>query len=373
MPVAYPSSFLQTPFWAEFKAAHGWKPLYFSLDNIQGRNGEQYGIPLTVLLRRFSRFASIAYLPMAPDIACSDPEEQGAILAELADLLKAFLPSNTFCIRFDPPWGTDVPNQDNSIIPEATAPKNLFPPVPGRPARPAPAHIQPPDTVVLDLTQSAETLLAEMKSKWRYNIKLGEKKGVTIRFLEGEKGATEGIDVFFGLYLDTASRDGIAVHTKTYYADLLRRAEGRLKPSGGNPPLTVRVYIAEHEGQPLASIVTLFCGDEAVYLYGASSNEKRNLMPAYALQWQAIRDAKQAGCRRYDFYGIPPTDNPSHPMYGLYRFKTGFGGSIIHRVGSLDIPLRPAFYALYSLAEAGRAYWYKKVLKLFRRETRPKS
>jgi lipid II:glycine glycyltransferase (peptidoglycan interpeptide bridge formation enzyme) len=124
---------------------------------------------------------------------------------------------------------------------------------------------------------------------------------------------------------------------------------------------------------PLASIITLFCGNEAVYLYGASSNEKRNLMPAYSLQWRAINDAIAFGCDRYDFYGIPPTNDESHPMHGLYRFKTGFGGSIVHRVGSYDIVLRPVLYFGYRFAEGARSFWFKKIVKILRKETLRKS
>ncbi len=364
-----PSSFLQTPFWASFKEQHGWTPIYFRLNAGSGP------VFLTVLVRRLGRFASIAYIPLGPAIDEVDPLCQGRILADLSALLVSYLPSNTLCIRFDPPWGTTEANcASTSADTEDAAPasaknRSVRPPLPVG-VREAPAHIQPPDTVILDLTKSEETLLAEMKGKWRYNIRLGEKKGVTVRYLEGEQGATEGIDIFYGLYLDTAKRDGIAIHSKNYYADLMRR--GTLQNGTDFPftgKLSVRVYVAEFEGSALASIVTLFCGDEAVYLYGASSNEKRNLMPAYSLQWQAIRDAKDANCNRYDFYGIPPVDDPSHPMYGLYRFKTGFGGSIVHRTGSVDLPLRPFLYAAYRLAEAGRALWYKKLVKLFRRET----
>jgi lipid II:glycine glycyltransferase (peptidoglycan interpeptide bridge formation enzyme) len=309
------------------------------------------------------------------------PAEQTVALQELSAALRAHLPANTLFIRFDPPWGTVVDN-DHSREAEAT-PKldaesasppprvDTFPPQPIPPARQAPANIQPPDSVILDLTQPDEALLNAMKSKWRYNIRLAEKKGVTIRYLEGEAGATEGVDSFYRLYLETAERDGIAIHSKAYYADLLRRGGEPLCPF--DKPTSIRVYLAEHEGDVLASIITLFCGEEAVYLYGASSNEKRNLMPAYSLQWRAIRDARAAGCARYDFYGIPPEDDPSHPMYGLYRFKTGFGGKIIHRVGSVDLPVRPVLYGLYRLAETGRAFWFKKVKKLIKRETRSKS
>ncbi len=394
------SSFLQTPFWAEFKASHGWRPFYFAMENIDSYTREYPGADepmgtqkpagmsagkgagklLIVLMRRFSRLASIAYVPMGPDISCTDPEHQAILLGELSVLLEPFLPRNTLFIRYDPPWGTEVSNissaepSENNDGKEKPAPiLSSFPFIPGKPARTAPVHIQPPDTVLLDLNKSLDTLLAEMKSKWRYNIRLAEKKGVAIRFLEGVQGASEGIDIFYNLYLETAQRDGIAIHSKGYYSGLFEHALAWKCLHIGDKPVSARVYIAEHETSILASIITLFCGEEALYLYGASSNEKRSLMPAYSLQWQAIRDAKDAGCTRYDFYGIPPTDDTTHPMYGLYRFKTGFGGSILHRVGSLDIPLRPAAYALYRLFEAGRGFWFKKIVKLFRRETPQKS
>jgi lipid II:glycine glycyltransferase (peptidoglycan interpeptide bridge formation enzyme) len=86
-------------------------------------------------------------------------------------------------------------------------------------------------------------------------------------------------------------------------------------------------------------------------------------MPAYALQWRAIQDAKTAGCLEYDFFGIPPVDDPNHPMYGLYRFKTGWGGTIIHRPGCWDFSCRPHLYRMYRLAEAARKWYYKTFKK----------
>jgi lipid II:glycine glycyltransferase (peptidoglycan interpeptide bridge formation enzyme) len=116
------------------------------------------------------------------------------------------------------------------------------------------------------------------------------------------------------------------------------------------------MYTANHENEPLAVIVVLFMGEIATYLYGASSNKKRNLMAAYALQWKVIQDAKEAGCLCYDLFGIPPNDDPSHPMAGLYRFKTGFGGQIIHRPGSWDFLYKPVIYKLFNTAEALRKW-----------------
>ena len=100
--------------------------------------------------------------------------------------------------------------------------------------------------------------------------------------------------------------------------------------------------------------MTLFRGREAVYLYGASSDKKRGLMAPYALQVKAMEEAKAAGCEEYDLFGIPPDEDPSHPMAGLYRFKTGFGGRIIHSPGSWDYPCRSVFYRLFRFAEALR-------------------
>ena len=110
--------------------------------------------------------------------------------------------------------------------------------------------------------------------------------------------------------------------------------------------------------------MTLFSHDEAVYLYGASSNHKRNLMPNHLLQWTAMKDAKAYGSKCYDMYGMPPEgEDENHPMHGLYMFKANFGGRIIHRIGSWDMPLKPVTYKMYSMAEGVRAWWFKKVVK----------
>ena len=155
----------------------------------------------------------------------------------------------------------------------------------------------------------------------------------------------------------TSKRDGVSFHNKSYYIDLLKRG----CPSSEKRPL-ISLYLAKHEDDYLAGIITLFCPREAVYLYGASGNIKRNLMPAYLLQWTAIQDAKKAGCPVYDFYGMPPTADEKHPMHGLYLFKTGFGGAIVHRPGSYDVKLL-SVYNLYIAAERLRAWWHKKALK----------
>ena len=126
------------------------------------------------------------------------------------------------------------------------------------------------------------------------------------------------------------------------------------------------MYIAEHEGDEIAAIMTIFSKDEAVYLYGASSNLKRNFMPNYLLQWNAMKDAKKYGCKYYDMYGIPPEGkDENHPMHGLYMFKANFGGKMVHRTGSWDVPLKSVYF-IYAKAENLRAFWHKKFLKKIR-------
>jgi lipid II:glycine glycyltransferase (peptidoglycan interpeptide bridge formation enzyme) len=207
---------------------------------------------------------------------------------------------------------------------------------------------------VLAIDRSDDELLAGMKPKWRYNVKLAEKKGVTV-----ESEGSSGLSDFYALYETTASRDKIAIHPRSYYERLFS-----LEPTNlAEPRPDLRLWMARYEGRALAAIITVFYRGEATYLYGASSDEHRNLMPAYALQWSAIRAAREAGCVSYDFYGIPPVDDPDHPMSGLYRFKTGFGGQVRHYAGAWDYVLRPLPYHGWRLAEQLRLFWHKSVRK----------
>jgi len=341
--------FLQTPFWAKFKAAHGWKAYRF---NWQAECDATFGGTVSVLVRQFARLFSIAYIPLGlelPDNApftVFDPQYQ-KLLASFASAVRPQLPGNLFCIRMDPPVEFTDLNAKSDWISSLQ-----------HPLKKSPTDIQPPDTVLLDIRPEPEALLAGMKPKWRYNVKLAEKKGVTV-----EKCGAESVDRFYGLFEETASRDGIAVHAKSYYRDILER--GAAAEAAGEP-VKVTLYIAVYEDMPIAGIITLFTKTESVYLYGASSNQHRNVMPAYLLQWTVIQDARDFGAQVYDFYGCPPTDDEHHPMHGLFRFKNGFGGQLTHRAGSIDYPVKKVVYGLYITAEKLRAFWFKRVKKLFK-------
>lgn len=220
----------------------------------------------------------------------------------------------------------------------------------------SPQTVQPPSTITLDIGGDEQEILAQMKSKWRYNIRLSERKGVEVRL-----GGQEALRHFQQLMETTGERDGFAVHSFDYY----RTAFARLTPQHG------AFFYAEYEGQVLASIVVLRCGPMAWYVWGASSDAERNRMPNHALQWAAIRWAKEQGARRYDFWGIPdeigqiamgmgtgrpvpaeeiPVDVAAFPagdLWGVFRFKQGFGGVVERTVGAWDRPLNPPLYRLY--------------------------
>ena len=340
------ASFLQSSMWGKFKSLFGWTAKVF-LIKWQFEKTEET-TSLLALYRRLAPGFSFAYIPWGPEMPVSFPAaEKVQAAAQLAKKLKSFLPRNTAFIRFEPPWiingeqGT-MSNEQLAMNSEQLAVSGELFLAAG--FRRAAAVVQPPDTVIVDLSASCEDILAAMKPKWRYNVLLAEKKGVKVN-----AGGDQELEIFYELLKETAVRDGIAVHNFEYYKTLFE-----LCGKGNYNDTEARLYTARHENDVLASIFVLFRGKEAVYLYGASSNNKRNLMAPYALQWKAMRDAKDSGCQYYDLFGIPPNEDPNHPMAGLFRFKTGFGGRIIHRAGSWDYAYNSFVYTLFYFAERMR-------------------
>jgi lipid II:glycine glycyltransferase (peptidoglycan interpeptide bridge formation enzyme) len=339
-----PEGFLQSPFWARFKQQFGWSPHFFAVGNRYAETSSPAGTrpdaPLLVLTRRLSPGAHIAYVPHGPELVGASTNGAPGRLAELAAGLAQRLERRPLFVRFD------LPFQD-------AATEGLVR---------APVDIQPPSTVIVDLRQEEDALLGAMKSKTRYNVRLAGKKEVEVR--EGAVHAPEAeaedvaddLDRWYELYRETADRDRIAIHSAAYYRALFDTA-------AAYPEADLSLFVAEHEGELLAGIIVLRFGATATYLYGASSNHKRNLMAPYALQWEAMRRARAAGAAYYDLFGVPPADDPEHPMHGLYRFKTGFGGRILHRAGGWDYPTRRAGYALYRTAERARTVYYKRIRK----------
>jgi peptidoglycan pentaglycine glycine transferase (the first glycine) len=218
-----------------------------------------------------------------------------------------------------PPLAGTLSGGEVTLIGEqATLPLLLYPVSP----------IQPVRTILLDLAPDEATLLAQMKEKWRYNLRLAERKEVKVR----EARTREDVHAWYALMQTTSERDHFGIHALDYYL----RAWHTFVPRQ-----QARLFLAEYGGQVLAGIfVALFAG-QGIYLYGASGDEHRNLMPNYLLQWEAIRWAKQQGATQYDFGGIAATDNENEPLAGVYRFKRGWGGNVARFVGCYEHIYRP--------------------------------
>jgi lipid II:glycine glycyltransferase (peptidoglycan interpeptide bridge formation enzyme) len=331
---AHGASMLQSVFWGELKSRYGWTPYYFCISGAPAdARSEAVRWRLLLLTRRVGGIFTIGYVPHGPA-----GRAEGLSVGELARHLADRLPRKPTFIRFDLPWDSEAVTgeQKDALLDGSIR---------------APVDVQPPVTVMVPLHDD-DTLLASMKSKTRYNVRLAAKRGVNVR--DAGPGA---LDHWYDIYRETAARDRIAIHSRAYYQALFDTAAEH----PGEVKLTL--YMAEHEGDTLGGIIVGRHGEEAVYLYGASANVKRNLMAPYLLQWEAIRAARAAGAHRYDFFGIPPAENPGHPMHGLYRFKVGFGGAVEERPGSYDRPFQPIRYALFRRAEEVRQYYYKVLRK----------
>ena len=177
--------------------------------------------------------------------------------------------------------------------------------------------------------KTEEELLANFHQKWRYNIRLAERKGVTVRIC-----GKEMVPAFSDLMLTTGVRDGFVTRKPEYFAAML-----------DNLGEHARLYMAfDPNDTPIAGTLAIHYGDKVWYLYGASSNEHRNLMPNYLLQWRMIQWAVETNCRIYDFRGVSGNVSEDNPLYGLFRFKQGFGGDFTEFVGEMDLVLSPVIY-----------------------------
>jgi len=187
---------------------------------------------------------------------------------------------------------------------------------------------------VLDLRPDEKTMIANMKEKWRYNIRLAGRKGVTVRRGEGQAD----LDTFYHIYETTSERDQFFIHSKAYYQDLmcLFSEDDR-----------VALFLAEYEGQAIAGTVVLRLGHWSWYMFGASSNEQRDRMPNHLLQWTGMQWAKSHDCWYYNFRGIPDILEEGQDLWGVYVFKRGFGGFPMRSLATHELVDQPLVYQAY--------------------------
>jgi lipid II:glycine glycyltransferase (peptidoglycan interpeptide bridge formation enzyme) len=345
----------QTAFWSEVKRRMGISTIACNFmvpaSGISGEVRTESNITsdILVVLRQLDQNHSIAYVPYGPELEPSD-EFRGVFLEELSECLRSQLPDDCIMIRYDLAWESFWAREEDAFTPEgiwlgppahrlqelrfnfATHNHNL---------RKAQSNILPSNTIFLDLRKDEASLLQSMKPKTKYNIGLSQRRGVTVNV-----AGTENLSLWYSLYTETARRNRFYLHNIEYFrAVLTSTAENTQSPA------EVFLLIAEYEKEPLAAMFLVITGNRGTYLYGASSSRMRNHMATYALQWKAITIAKERGCTEYDMFGISPNPDPDHPMYGLYRFKTGFGGEIHRSMGCWDYPLDSTFYSYFTASE----------------------
>ncbi len=328
----------QTFFWSQVKSRLGWKPKAFNFfsPSVSG--------DVLVLTRTLNNGISAAYVPQGPERG-PEPEEYGLFLEDLSEKLADHIDPSVAFIRYDLPWESPYTDENGEaggkngqpVRPEArlqeirmnfgTSSWNL---------RKAVTDLTVADAVHVDLSADENEILSRMKPKTRYNIRLAGKKGVKV-----VSASQELLPVFYELYCQTAARNKFPACGYEHFSALFSAL-------AANPdPPECHFLFAIHGKQYLAGAIIAISGRTATYLFGASSTDKRNLMGSYAIQWEAIRLAMAKGCLVYDMGAVAPTADPEHPFYGLFRFKTGFGGKVVHRNGSWDYPLQEDKYNIF--------------------------
>ncbi len=300
---------LQSWGWGELKANFGWHPLRLTLYDTE----QQTIIAAAQVLRRTAphlplRAGHLAYIPRGPVCNWSSPTSQ-ILLAEMNSYLKR---QGAIALQVELPLEVGEDHPVGTVPGACPLEVTKFFQTVGFHKVPA---IQPARSILLDIASDEESLLARMKEKWRYNLRLAQRKGVQVRVAQ----TVEDVRNWYTLMQTTGQRDEFGIHTFDYYLAAWRIFVPRNQ---------ARLFLAEYNGQLLAGIFVGLMAKQAIYLYGASSNEQRNRMPNYLLQWEAIRWAKSQGASSYDFWGIPETDDEDEAMAGVYRFKSGWGGRV---------------------------------------------
>lgn len=329
---------LQSWTWAQFKARWGWEALPLTM-TVASNKWEPVAAAM-VLKRRLPKTPfCVLYVPKGPVLDYHDIPLRRLVFSQLEQLAKR---ERAIFIKLDPEvvrsWGLD----HERISPLGSA---VMRDLSDRGWRPSAEQIQFRNTVELPLEATEDELLAAMKPKTRYNIRLAERKGVIVR-----NGSPADFDTIIEMYQETAARDGFTVRPAAYYHDGWKA----LYDAGMAQPL-----VAEVEGRAVAAVILVRYGARVIYMYGASRNEARERMPNHLLQWAAIRWAREAGCQVYDFWGAPDVFEESDRMWGVWRFKAGFNGEVVRFIGAWDYPARPVLYRLYTQAIPRYLNWLR--------------
>jgi lipid II:glycine glycyltransferase (peptidoglycan interpeptide bridge formation enzyme) len=362
--------FLQSHEWGQVKSKYGWSPRYavwtfdgkFSIytDTDQCSLGPRDCLAAALLLKRqvlnkgFARHLSVLYTPKGPLLDWSDKRLRDRVLDDLQSYARK---QGAIFLKMDPDvlLGSGIPGGEQDV--KSPDGQKVMTDLESRGWKYSSDQIQFKNTVLIDLTSSEEELLARMKQKTRYNVRLAEKKGVVLRI-----GRQEDFSMLYKMYAETSVRDGFVIRDEGYYRtvwetfmhpDLDTLRQPALSLSRGSNMQTFHLptcepLIAEVNGEPIAAIFVFYFAGRAYYVYGMSRNIHREKMPTYFLQWEAMKRAKARGCSMYDLWGAPEVFDESDSMWGVYRFKEGLGGQVVRTLGAWDFAPSPFWYKMYS-------------------------
>jgi len=324
---------LQSWEWGESKRSAGWQPMH----QVWRDADDRVSAAALILTRSISLLGidfplRVMYLPRGPLVRDWDDRSlREKVLTDLRSLAKQ---QNVIFIKIDPEvaYGRGVPGDGEATEEPGTAAviSNLR----EENWKPSLEQVQFKTTMLIDLRPDPDQLLAAMKQKTRYNIRLAGRRGVTVR-----PGEESDLELLFNMYAETSVRDGFTIRNSEYYLALWKKfiAAGLAEP-----------LLAEVEGEPVAGVIVFRFGGRAWYMYGMSRDAHREKMPNYLLQWEAMIRAKQAGCIEYDLWGAPDEFVESDALWGVYRFKQGLGAEVVRYIGAWDLPLNQLMYRTYT-------------------------
>lgn len=350
---------LQTWQWGNLKADYGWVPTYLVWERAENgwrllASQEEEFPDLQVaaagllLERQALPGLRVLYMPKGPLLA--DWNDQALWEKVLDDLAQFARQRKALQLKIDPDLelGRGLPGDESfQANPRGEALQAVLE---RKGWRFSQEQIQYRNTVLVDLTESEDQILARMKSKTRYNIRLSGRKGVQTRL-----GGENDLELLYRMYAETSRRGGFTIRGESYYLNLWKS----FLETGEEGGPRAQPIIAEFEGQPVAGAVIFKFADRAWYLHGMSTPEHSEKMAPHLIQWESMRWAKEQGCTVYDMWGAPDQFDKSDPMWGVYRFKRGFGGQVSLTIGAWDYPARPLFYAAYNR-------WLPRILDLMR-------
>lgn len=354
--------FLQTYEWGQVKAKYGWEPIYLVWDH-EGKMKEErvvdhlssFILPPSaaalilkrqILRKGFAARLSVLYSPKGPLLDWSNEVLRTCVLKDLQSFAKK---QGAIFLKMDPDviLGTGVSHSEEDV-PDSTG-QAVVSEMKRLGWEYSSDQIQFRNTVLIDLSPTEDQILARMKQKTRYNVRLAEKKGVTLRV-----GTLNDLPMLYKMYAETSIRDGFVIRDEGYYQTVWKLFMAGNPSQFSNSPITdypslfAEALIAEVNSEPVAAIFVFYFAGRAYYVYGMSRDMHREKMPTYLLQWEAMKRAKANGCTVYDLWGAPEVFDESDSMWGVYRFKEGLGGRVVRTLGAWDFAPSPLWYKMYS-------------------------